>query len=168
MLIKIVYSGQESEDWISLTKKLHRILLDEKPDEVVVHIEDLYPDCPEVGTVIRLDFNCFTAIAREFVLEDNRQRKEMARHIDKRSLEEVLKCEDIVDYCTPDYYYLLNERRRVICNAIRSLTATQRRRYLMHFEDDLSLQEIANIEGVAKSTIDDSIQAAQRKIKKFC
>ena len=168
MLIKIVYSGRESEDWIALTKKLHRILTNEKPDEVVVHIEDLYPDSPDVGSVIRMDFNCFTAIAREFVLEENRQRKEMARHIDKRSLEEALECENTVDYCTPDYYYLLNERRRVIYNAIQSLTITQRRRYLMQFVDCLSLQEIANIEGVAKNAIDDSIQAAQRKIRKFC
>ena len=45
----------------------------------------------------------------------------MARHIDPRSLEEVLECENIVDDHTPDYYYLLNERRRVICNAIRSV-----------------------------------------------
>jgi len=168
MLIKIVYSDRESEDWIALTKKLHSLLLAEKPDEVVVHIEDLYPDSPEEGTLIRLTFDCFTTIAREFVLEENRQRKAASRHIDRRSLEEVLECENIVDDRTPDYYYLLNERRRVICNALRSLTATQRRRYLMHFEDGLSLQEIANIEGVAKSTIDDSIQAAQRKIKKSC
>lgn len=38
MLIKIVYSGRESGDWIALTKKLHRLILAEKPDEVVVHM----------------------------------------------------------------------------------------------------------------------------------
>jgi len=168
MLIKIIYSGQESENWIALTNKLHRLLIAEKPDEVLVHIEDLYPGSPEAGAVIRMNFECFLVIAKEFVQEENRQRMEVTRHIDRRPLDEILNTKNIIDEYTPEYYSLLNERRRVINKAIRHLTLTQRRRYLMHFEDGLSLQKIAYIEGVSKSTIDESIQSAQRIIKKLC
>ena len=75
MLIKIAKNGIESE-WFQLTKKRHRTLLLEKPDAVFVHIDSLYPKSPESGQIVELSFPCFNLLAREFVLEENRQEKQ--------------------------------------------------------------------------------------------
>lgn len=76
MLIKIAKNGIESE-WFQLTKKRHRTLLLEKPDAVFVHIDSLYPKSPESGQIVELSFPCFNLLAREFVLEENRQENKM-------------------------------------------------------------------------------------------
>ena len=80
MLIKIAKNGIESE-WFQLTKKRHRTLLLEKPDAVFVHIDSLYPKSPESGQIVELSFPCFNLLAREFVLEENRQEKQNERHL---------------------------------------------------------------------------------------
>ena len=56
MLIKIVQNGIES-DWFQLTKKAHRELIKIKPEAAIIHIEDVYPESPDAGRVIRLDFS---------------------------------------------------------------------------------------------------------------
>ena len=86
MLIKIVQNGIES-DWFQLTKKTHRELIKIKPEAAIVHIEDVYPESPDAGRVIRLDFRLFTVLTREFKLEDLKQEKRDERHIEKLRLE---------------------------------------------------------------------------------
>ena len=86
MLIKIVQNGIES-DWFQLTKKAHRELIKIKPEAAVVHIEDIYPESPDTGRVIRLDFRLFTILTREFKLEDLKQEKRDERHVEKLRLE---------------------------------------------------------------------------------
>lgn len=88
MLIKIAKNGIESE-WFQLTKKHHRTLLLEKPDVVFVHIDSLYPKSPESGQIVELSFPCFNLLAREFVLEENRQEKQNERHQDYRAVEDI-------------------------------------------------------------------------------
>lgn len=88
MLIKIAKNGIESE-WFQLTKKRHRTLLLEKPDAVFVHIDSLYPKSPESGQIVELSFPCFNLLAREFVLEENRQEKQNERHQDYRAMEDI-------------------------------------------------------------------------------
>ena len=86
MLIKIVQNGIESE-WFQLTKKAHRELIKTKPEAAIVHIEDVYPESPDAGRVIRLDFRLFTVLTREFKLEDLKQEKRDERHVEKLRLE---------------------------------------------------------------------------------
>ena len=86
MLIKVVQNGIES-DWFQLTKKTHRELIKIKPDAAIVHIEDVYPESPDAGRVIRLDFRLFTVLTREFKLEDLKQETRDERHIEKLRLE---------------------------------------------------------------------------------
>ena len=50
--------------------------------------------------------------------------------------------------------------------ALAKLTDIQRRRYLMYHVDGLTLRQIADIEGVVHSKIQNSIEAAEKKIKK--
>ena len=59
---------------------------------------------------------------------------------------------------------------RTIENAMRalaSLTETQRRRYLLHVRDGISIRKIASQEQVDPMAIQHSIAAAKKKIKKF-
>ena len=81
MLIKIVQNGIES-DWFQLTKKAHRELIKIKPEAAIIHIEDVYPESPDAGRVIRLDFRLFTVLIREFKLDDLKQGKRDERHVE--------------------------------------------------------------------------------------
>ena len=47
------------------------------------------------------------------------------------------------------------------------MTVVQRRRYLLYHVDGLSLRQIAESEGVQHSKIQNSINEAEKKIKKF-
>ena len=49
----------------------------------------------------------------------------------------------------------------------KHLTVTQKRRYLMLIRDDLTIREIAQIEGVGFTKIQKSIDQAKNKLKKF-
>lgn len=51
--------------------------------------------------------------------------------------------------------------------ALDSLTDVQRRRYLLHKDEGLTMRQIAEIEGVLHSKIQKSINAAKKKIKLF-
>ena len=50
--------------------------------------------------------------------------------------------------------------------ALDSLTEVQRRRYVLHVGYGLTLREIAELDGVNHSKIQESIRAAEKKIKK--
>jgi hypothetical protein len=51
--------------------------------------------------------------------------------------------------------------------AIKTLTDIQRRRYLMYHVDGLSTWQIAKLEGANQKSVFESLQAAEKKIKKF-
>jgi len=51
--------------------------------------------------------------------------------------------------------------------ALNSLTEVQRRRYLLHFRDKLTVRQIAELEGVKHPSVVESLQAAGRKIQAF-
>jgi hypothetical protein len=59
------------------------------------------------------------------------------------------------------------QRLGMALSALDSLTEVQRRRYLLFRVDGLTLRQIANKEGVVHSKIQNSINAAENKIKKF-
>jgi DNA-directed RNA polymerase specialized sigma24 family protein len=50
--------------------------------------------------------------------------------------------------------------------ALSTLTEVQRRRYMLHVVKGLSLRQIADLEGVNHSKIQNSFDAAEKKIKK--
>lgn len=116
MLIKIAKNGIESE-WFQLTKKRHRTLLLEKPDAVFVHIDSLYPKSPESGQIVELSFPCFNLLAREFVLEENRQEKQNERHQDYRAMEDINPRENGALMTSLEEIYLRQEIRAIIGNA---------------------------------------------------
>jgi DNA-directed RNA polymerase specialized sigma subunit len=61
------------------------------------------------------------------------------------------------------------ESRQLVlaAQALDKLTDIQRRRYLMHTAKGLTTREIAAKEGTSQRTVMDSIQGAEKKIRKF-
>ena len=168
MLIKVVQNGIES-DWFQLTKKAHRELIQKKPEAAIVHIEDVYPESPDTGRVIRLDFRLFTVLTREFVLEDLKQEKRDERHIEKLRLEARPANAPELASKTLDEQYIRQEIKELLesAPARAGLTPTQLRRFQLFVEDGKSFREIAEIEHCKYSTVRDSVDAAKKKIKNF-
>jgi len=50
--------------------------------------------------------------------------------------------------------------------ALDKLTDVQRKRYLLYYVEELTIRQIADIEGVGHSKIQKRIEGAQKKIKK--
>lgn len=165
MLIKITKNGNESE-WFPLTKKLHRTLLLDAPDVVFVRIDSLYPNSPESGQIVQLDFPCFTLLARDFVLEEKRQEKRDERHRDRRAMEDIDPTENRALSMSVDEICIRRELGRILSCHSAILTPTQRRR-LRLFAEGLTLTEIGQMEGVTHKAIGESVSTAIEKIKKF-
>jgi RNA polymerase sigma factor (sigma-70 family) len=51
--------------------------------------------------------------------------------------------------------------------AVNKLSEKQSRRLLLHFEDNLTHRQIANIEGVNRATVSRSIEAALKQLQKY-
>ncbi len=163
MNIKIIRNGKES-DWIKMTRKLHHALLENEPDAVLVSIDDLYPNSPDHGNVVRLDFKQFTELVRSFTLEEGAQQKRIKRHHDIRPLEE-LSTDELYDLrASLDDEIIYREQIALLGKAMRELTPTQRRRLLLYI-DGLPLREIAALEGAHFTSIEDSIRTAIKKMK---
>jgi hypothetical protein len=58
-------------------------------------------------------------------------------------------------------------RRQIGFAAFNKLTEIQRRRYLLHTVKGLTTRQIAEIEGVEQRSVMDSLEWAEKKIKKF-
>jgi len=61
----------------------------------------------------------------------------------------------------------LAHMRSLAKQALELLTEVQHRRYIMHVGHGLSTRKIAAIEGVSQGTVMDSLEQAEKKIKKF-
>lgn len=166
MLIKIIKNNIESE-WFELTKAHHRALLKDMPDEVLIDIEELYPGSPDKGRLVKLDFMMFTILAREFVLEKNRQEKWIERHIDDRPLEEISYQDYKIKPLSLEEEFERQELKCRLAAAKETLTPVQKRRLEFYIEDKCSMREIAAREGVHNTAVEDSVHAAFKKIKKF-
>ena len=168
MLIKIVQNGIES-DWFQLTKKVHRELIKKKPEAAIVHIEDVYPESPDAGRVIRLDFRLFTVLTREFKLEDLKQEKRDERHVEKLRLEAQPANAPELTSKTLDEQYIRQEIKELLesAPALAGLTPTQLRRFQLFAENGKSFREIAQLEQCEYSAVRKSVNQAKEKIKKI-
>lgn len=162
MQIKIIRNGIESE-WFELTKKEHRELMRNKPDAVIVLIDEFYPDSPNRGELVELDFALFTLLARKFVLEQNRQDKRIERNHDKRPLDEIIA----VAETTVEDEYIKHETIKMIHRKKACLTPPQQRRITLYVEEKLSYSKIGEMEGVSYKAVSNSVKAGLKKLKKF-
>ena len=162
MLIKIVQNGIES-DWFPLTKKTHRELMQKKPEAAIVHIEDVYPDSPDTGRIIQLDFRLFTVLTREFVLEELRQKKQDERHVAKLGLDARPANDPALASQSMDEQYIRQEIKELLekAPACAGLTPMQSRRFRLFAVEGKTFREIANLEHCEFSAVRKSTEVCE-------
>ncbi len=70
-----------------------------------------------------------------------------------------------VDPATPESRYFENEQKRLLWNAIRSLSPADRELVLLHYFADLPLKEIASLTGKSYAAIRQQITRLRQKLK---
>ena len=118
------------------------------------------------------DFRALKALSDGDYLERDRDDyRQTWKNVSITGLEETEHCagaaleDEIIEQ--PDREAEENRRRELASRALDTLTAVQRRRYLLYAGDGLTTREIAVKEGASQRTVMDSIQWAEKKIKKF-
>ncbi len=104
----------------------------------------------------------------EFEKEDARQIQEMARHnelnivteatLNRRAFYKPESVDDII---------IKNIDNEKLQKALNKLTKEQRRRILLYYDYQLTMEEIATIEGCSKQSIQESIKWGIKKLKNF-
>ena len=104
----------------------------------------------------------------EFEKEDARQIQEIKRHYEQNEVTEITlnkrafnKPEDVDEIVIKNIYSEKLEQ------AMKTLTKEQRRRILLYYDYQLTMEEIAKIEGCAKQSVQESIEWGIKKLKKF-
>jgi hypothetical protein len=164
--IRTIRDGIESE-LFTLTKQRHRALLADKPDKVIVLIDYIYPDSPDCGTFVTLDFEHFNIVSRERILEKNKFLKQKERHEAEVSIEEIDPLSNHALYSTAEDDFFKKEQLESLNRGKATLTPTQLNRVEAIVDDRLSYHECARREGKRWESIAESFKASKEKLKKF-
>ncbi len=102
----------------------------------------------------------------DFRLEDKRYRNEMSRHRAKISVEESQYLEVVIQQqATVEVFVIKNEDKRIMDEALETLTDKEKRRFEMHVKHGMTTREIASLEGATQRSIVKSISSAKNKLK---
>lgn len=104
----------------------------------------------------------------EFEKEDARQIQERKRHYEQNTVTEITlnkrafdRPEDI------DEIVIKNIYSKKLEQALKTLTKEQRRRILLYYDYQLTMEEIAKVESCSKQSVQESIEWGIKKLKKF-
>lgn len=114
-------------------------------------------------TEIEVDENIGTWILDSRRVEENLARKERYHCYSSDAAWEGL---DYADPDTPESLMLQKYENARLSSAINELTEIQRRRFIK-FAEGITIREIARQEGANFKSVRDSIEQAQKKLKKF-
>lgn len=118
------------------------------------------------------DFTALKALSDEMYREQDRtDYRQSYRDVSLHGLDETDACcvpssEEIV-FERIEQDETLRQRRKWTNQVLRALTKTQRQRYLLHVVDGLSSWKIAQLEGVKHQSVLESLESAEKKIKKI-
>lgn len=160
--IRLINNGDMTE-WRSYGIKLHKMLMENPPEQVMIRLRDFYPDTSDHVTQI-VDFPVFHVLSRETILRENAQKKEISRHIDKREMDDNLLSAEalfLADSSEDEYIY-----DQAIKEIICSCSAVQRQRFSLHIFG-FSFTEIAQIQQCHESSVRESVKAVIKKIKNY-
>lgn len=136
---------------------------------VEVTLEDYLRDNPDKTEA---DFAELKALSDEMYLEQVRdENRQTYRNVSIHSLDETAACcvpspeEVLIDL--PEQAAQKEHMRQQAYQALKTLTETQRRRFLLYYVDGVKMRDIAASEGVHHPRIVKSIQDAEKKIKNF-
>ncbi len=119
------------------------------------------------GSIVKTEVSksIFDAL-KQLSREEEAARRSDARHIDYISIseQEFNRCKATLSQSTEDIVIGM-ELAASIHEAIYALPDIQRRRFLMYCEYELSLQQIAEIEGCTKNPVKRSIDKAKKTLR---
>lgn len=159
MKVKLVYGEMHSE-WIFLTAKQHKTLMDNPPDGVMIRIGDFYPDSPDKEQLEIISFPLLCCLAREFTLCNAAQLRSDSRHVHMEELEEWELVQDV------EQEIIHQENNVLLRSALNQLTVKQNKRLKLYL-CGLTFQEIADREQVNYNAVRESIISSLKKIKNF-
>jgi len=132
-----------------------------------VHGDLIEIDLNEVCADIEIAKNVFYQ-AQEQLREDMRQYRSDNTHLEhaKLSIDEIDK-RVLIKPPTTEETALLRELSDELAAAIGSLSDLRRRRFLMYFVEEKTLEEIADAEECSLQGVHSSIQRAQEELRNF-
>lgn len=116
--------------------------------------------------IIEIDADTFSALDK-FELDDLSQLNEYDRHIEHLNFEEISYKKYSKKVPSLEEEILQNTLYNELKLEISKLPEVQRRRLVLYFFNDLTLQEIAIIDNCSPRAVKDSIDISIRKLKKF-
>lgn len=117
--------------------------------------------CVEVSTPVK-------ELLKQSDRQIRSQRRQDRRHLDYMDFIDGL-ADAAMNYPQEDAADLLirMESYRQLYAAVNRLSTTQRRRLLLHFSDNLSYRQIADLDGVNQSAVGYSIKRALQQLYKY-
>lgn len=160
--IRLINNGVMTE-WRSYGIKLHRTLMENPPDKVVIRLRDFYPDTPDHVTQI-VDFPVFHVLSRETFLREEALEKELERHIDDREMDDTLLSSEALTLAdSAEDEYLFN---KAIQEVVARCTSDQRQRIALHIQG-FSNVEIAKLCQCHEAAVRKSLRKVKEKINIF-
>lgn len=116
------------------------------------------------------DFNELKALSDEIYLEQVREENRVTQRT--FSLENTKQVQDVTALTIEENYIEKLDKQHIVLAFKKflkdgSLTEIQKRRFIMHVLKNLSLREIAKIEKVHFTSVQESVDSAKRKLKNF-
>ena len=120
------------------------------------------------SVVVNVSVEVFTYMDRADHKDENLAH-EKRRHWDGREFDEYIIAHECSRsyYETPEDWLCRRETLREIMTALESCTAKQRKRFLLFALEGLSCSRIGNICGCSKASVQDSIDAVRKKVKRL-
>lgn len=161
--IRLINNGVMTK-WRSYGIKLHRTLMENPPDKVVIRLRDFYPDTPDHVTQI-VDFPVFHVLSRETFLREEALEKELERHIDDREMDDTLlsdEAQTLADSAETEMML-----RDMVRSVLSSCSEIQKERFVLYVRDGYRLEEIAAMQRCNVSAVHKSVHAILKKLKLF-
>ena len=135
---------------------------------IEITLEDYLRENPDKNEA---DFTELKSLSDEIYLKQVRtENAQTKKNVSIHSLEATTLCcvaspeDDLIE--SEEQAENQRQRRKIVAKALSTLTEVQRWRYLMYVVDELTIRQIADLEGLHFTSVSESICAAKQKIKK--
>jgi RNA polymerase sigma factor (sigma-70 family) len=166
MFIRTIDVQGNKSGWVlHKSRKQHREMLLDPPHAVEIRIRDFYANSPDRNSTVVVPLSIFNLLARAFFLQQEAEKKSDDRHIDDEELtdgtfrrirEIPADFRDAVDDADEAAHL-----RRVL----ETLTDTQKHRVQMYFFGGFTYGQIAEMEGVHFTSVEESVKHAIERLK---
>lgn len=143
-----------------------------KTSTVSIRVGDLYPNSPDRDQTVKIDANMASVLHEAFAAfrrTEHRQEMWRSRHV-AGFYEEGITEQSVFpdDRLRPaEDAALQNVEAQILCDALKTLQSEHRRRITAYYFNGQTMQQIAESEGIAKSSVCRSLAIALKKLKRI-